>query len=603
MHEEVIREALLPGMTNAEIARTFSKIAEILAIQGENPFRIRAYERAAVTISGLPQDLTEIVHRGDSDAIRNIPGIGEDLAEKIEELERTGKLAFFEGLKKKVPPGLLGVMDVEGMGPKRTKFVWKEFRVRSIADLERLCRSGKLVKVRGWGALSVENILQAIDMRRRVGARMPLGVALPLAETLVSALARTKFYDHIEIAGSIRRRKETIGDIDILATSEHPKRAVESFCALPLVERVIAQGPTKANVLLVSGIEADLRVLEPDVFGAGLYYFTGSKLHNIRTRTMALKRGLTISEYGVFRGTKEHHGKRVACRTEEDVFRALGLPYIPPEIREDTGEVEAALAGDLPTLITENDIRGDLHIHTDFSDGTASLEEMIAAAKRAGHSYVAITDHASVMGMVGGIADSRQPTADSRRLGKMNVGEYVKRVRAAAKKVRGIHVLAGAEVDVLADGSLYLSDEELKQLDWVVGAIHQNFRQSRDVATRRLIRAMENPYLHCIGHPTTRLIGEREGMEFEWDALFAKAKERGIAFELNALWTRLDLDDVRCRAAKHAGVRVCISSDAHNAQPFDFQYGVSQARRGWLEKQDVLNAMSWTNFERWVRRK
>ena len=515
-----------------------------------------------------------------------------------------------------MPRGLLEVLEVEGMGPKRTKFVWEEFGVRTLRDLERLCQSGKLAAVRGWGERSVQNVIRAMEMLRKFGECMPIGKALPLAESLVSQLERSRLCDRVEIAGSIRRRRETIGDVDLLVTSEHSKRVMDIFCALPLVQRVIARGQTKANVLLKAGIEADLRVLSPDVFGAALHYFTGSKQHNVHVRTIAVGKGLTVSEYGVFRGTKEEKGRRVACRTEEDVFHAIGLPYIPPEIREDTGEVEAALAGELPRLIEERDIRGDLHCHSDFSDGTATMVEMIAAAKRAGLEYVAITDHASVMGMVRGLktqhAECRtknpspplSPSPDGRGSTRGRGGtlsEYIKRVRAAARKVRGIHVLAGAEVDILADGSLYLSDGELKQLDWVVGSIHLNFKQSKEQATARLLKAMQNPYLHCIGHPTTRLIGERGGIEFDWDVLFRRARERWIAFELNASWMRLDLDDVRCRQARAAGVKLCINSDAHDPQGFEFRYGISQARRGWIERGDVINALPWPTFERWLR--
>ncbi|MBI4142812.1 PHP domain-containing protein [Candidatus Uhrbacteria bacterium] len=594
-------------MTNADVAHILQRIAEILAIQGENPFRIRAYERAAVTIAGIPQDLAEMYERGGLGALQEIPGIGEDLAQKIVELLKTGKLRWLRELEHKVPKGLLTVMEVEGMGPKRTKFVWEEFGVRSLVGLERLCRSGRLASVRGWGEQSVRNIQQAIDMRKKFGERMPLGVALPLAEQLVRTLERSRLCDRVEIAGSIRRRNETIGDIDLLVTSAQPKRVMDLFCAFPIVARVIAKGSTKANALLTSGIEADLRVLEPEVFGAGLHYFTGSKQHNVHVRTIAMQHGRTVSEYGVFTGTKEHKGRRIACRTEEDVFRAIGLPYIPPEIREDTGEIEAALAGQLPALIGADDLRGDLHAHSDFSDGTASMEEMIAAAKRAGLTYIAITDHASVMGMVKGIKVSRFSPPPNRggarggagALNRSNIGAYVKRVRAAAAKVGGIHVLAGAEVDILADGSLYLPDAVLKQLDWVIGSMHQNFKQSREVATARLLKAMENPFLHCIGHPTTRLIGKRAGMELDWESLFHRAHERGIAFELNASWMRLDLDDVRCRQAKAARVKMCINSDAHATQEFDLRYGIAQARRGWLERSDVVNALPWIKFERW----
>ncbi|MFH1098951.1 MAG: PHP domain-containing protein [Candidatus Uhrbacteria bacterium] len=598
------------AITNAEIAEAFSRIAALLEIDQANLFRIRAYERAAEVIAHFLEPLADIVAADGDRALREIPGIGDDLAAKIVELVTTGKLAFLKQLERRVPVGLLDVTAVEGMGPKRTAFVWRKFRVRSLADLDRLCRSGKLGHVHGWGERSVANILNAIGMLREFDARMPIGRALPLAESLAQSIERSGFCDRVEIAGSIRRRKETIGDIDLLATSAHSKRVIDVFCGLPLIRRVIARGETKANVLLKTGIEADLRVLDPEAFGAGLYYFTGSKQHNIHTRTIAMQKGLTISEYGVFRGTKEKKGKLVACRTEEDVFRAIGLPYIPPEIREDTGEIEAALAGRLPKLITSRDVCGDLHIHSDFSDGHMAMEEVIAMAKSAGYQYIAIADHASPMGMVRGLKSTKFSTYGGSAAGGQvpnskaggTVAEYMKRVRAAAKKVRGIHVLAGAEVDILADGRLYLPDDALKELDWVVGAIHQNFKQTEAQATRRIFRAMNNPYVRCIAHPTTRMIGARAEMNFDWDAMFREAHARGIAFELNAAWQRLDLDDVRCRWAKERGVSVCINSDAHTPDGFDLRFGIGQARRGWLERCDIVNALPWEKFKRlWLR--
>lgn len=582
-------------MTNAEIALALRSIAELLAIRGENPFRIRAYERAAMFLEGFPQDLEDVYHAGGTNALAELPGIGKDLAEKIGELVDTGKLQFLRDLERRVPKGLRAVMAVEGMGPKRTQFVWEEFQVRNLRDLERLVRSGRLSRVRGWGTQSVQNIARAIETHRAFGKRLPIGKARPIAEALLRHLERSQLCDTVTIAGSLRRWKETIGDIDLLATSAHPERVMEFFCGLPFVARVIARGPTKANVLLRVGIEADLRVVDPDVFGAALHYFTGSKAHNIHVRTIAVAKGLTISEYGVFRGTKAHKGKRIACRTEEDVFRTVGLPYIPPELREDIGEVELAEQHRLPALLEAADLHGDLHLHSDFSDGSGSMEEMIAAAKRAGRSYIALTDHASVMGMVRGLK-TRSPQQ------RGNVAAYVRRVRAAAAKVSGIQVLVGAEVDILPDGRLYLSDAELRQLDWVIGSVHQSFKQTPAQATQRLLRAMDHPALRCIGHPSTRLIGGRGELALDWDAVFRRAAERDIALELNASWVRLDLDDVRCRRAQSMGVRVCVNSDAHHPQEFDVTYGVHQARRGWLTRADVLNALPWSKLQQWLRR-
>ncbi|MFH1430020.1 MAG: PHP domain-containing protein, partial [Candidatus Uhrbacteria bacterium] len=482
-------------------------------------------------------------------------------------------------------------LEVEGMGPKRTRFVWKAFGVRSVRDLKRLVRSGALAEVPGWGSRSVENLALAIAMHERMGERMPIGLALPLAERIAEALRSSGLCAKVEIAGSLRRRRETIGDLDFLVTSRQPMKVMEFFCALPEVQRVIARGRTKANVLLRSGIEADLRVLQPELFGAGLHYFTGSKAHNVHTRKMAIAHGLTISEYGVYRGTKTKKGRLIACRTERDVFNAIGLPYIPPELREDSGEVEAAQHNTLPKLIETKHLHGDLHLHSDYSDGTLTMEEVIAEARRAGLQYIALTDHASTMGMVRGMK-----TARSGKRGM--VASYVKRVRAAAGKVRGIHVLAGAEVDILADGSLYLSDTELALLDWVVASVHSSFKQESAVATKRIIRAMEHPAVRVIGHPSGRLLGQRDGMILDWEAIMDAAVRTGTALELTASWHRLDLDDVHCRMARDHGARICINSDAHDLGEFEFRYGVAQARRGWIEPKDVVNAATWVQFQR-----
>ncbi len=583
--------------TNIDIARAFGKIAEILEIQGENKFRVRAYEKAAQSIGGMARDVGEIYaegavlngKEGGLKALNDIPGIGEDLALKIEEMLKTGHIEALIKLSEKIPDGVLDIMSVEGMGPKKTKLVWKKFGVKSIKDLEELCRSGRLDKLAGWGEKSVANILHGIEIMRQFSGRLPLPVAMNIAESIVAILKKSGLCVNIEIAGSLRRMKETIGDIDILVTSEKPDEVIKLFTTMSIVKEVMAksEGSGRTTVLLKDGLEADLRVLDPKIFGAGLYYFTGSKQHHVATRTMAVKKGITISEYGAFKGTKEHKGKLIAARTEEDVFHAIGLPYIPPEIREASGEIEAALAGKLPKLIEEKDLRGDLHLHSNFSDGVDSMIEMAEAAKKYGFEYIAITDHASVMGMVRGIKEN-------------NIDEYLKKIEEARKHVPGLHILSGAEVDIEEDGTLYAPDNILKKLDWVVASVHSHFKQSQAQMTKRLLKAIENPYVKVIAHPFTRKVGERPPIEFNFTEVAKHAKKFGVALEINASISRLDLPDVYIRQAKEIGTTLVIDSDSHSKDGFNFRFGVAQARRGWCEKRDVLNTMNWEEFKKFL---
>jgi DNA polymerase (family X) len=574
-------------MTNADIAAAFGLIAKILDLKGENPFRVRAYQRAEMTIGGLSQDLRDLYEAKGVEGLREIPGIGEDLSLKIEEMVTTGKLEYLAKMQKEVPAGLFEIMQVPGMGPKKTKFVWETFKVTDIAKLEALAKSGKLDDLKGWGEKSVANILKGIETKKSLGSRMAINIAWELADSLVETLKRTKLCQQLEIAGSLRRRKETIGDIDILATSKHPEKVMDSLCAAPQVKDVIGRGETKVSVLLTNGIQADLRVVPDDVFGAALHYFTGSKEHNVHVRSLAQKRGVTISEYGAHEGTPENKGKLVASRTEEDIFAAVGLPYIPPELREDRGEVDAAAKGALPDLIEEKDLRGDLHLHSSFSDGSDTMLEMAKAAEKRGFEYLAITDHASSMGMVKGIKEE-------------NIDEYVAAIKAVRKKVPGIRILAGAEVDIEGDGSLYLSDKSLAKLDWVVASIHGKFNQDRKEMTARLLRAIEHPSVTLLGHPTARLLLQRPGIDFDVESVFAAAKKHGVALELNASAYRLDLNDVLCKKAKDMGIRLCIDSDAHKALEFDYRFGIAQARRGWLTKEDVVNCLPLKKFEAYL---
>ncbi len=577
-------------MTNAEIASIFERIGKILTLKDENPFRIRAYDRAALTILSLSEDLSSIYKEKGTEGLMDIPGIGEDLAAKIEELVTTGKLQYLEKMQKEVPAGLFDIMQIQGMGPKKTHFVWKEYKVETVADLKKLMESGKLEGVKNWGEKSIQNVLLGIQSMQSHGSRVALPVALKVAQNIVMELKATGLCSNIEIAGSVRRRKESIGDIDILVSSKKPEKVMDVFCAYALVERVLGKGETKSSVQLSSGLNADLRVVDEEVFGAALHYFTGSKEHNVAVRSLGIKKGMTINEYGVHKGTAEKKGKLLASRTEEDVYKAVGLAYVPPVLREDRGEVQLAMKGDLPVLIEEKDIRGDLHMHSNFSDGSATMTEMAKSAAAQGHEYIAITDHASPMGMVAGIK-------------KDNIKEYLKLIDKARNAVPDIRIFAGTEVDILDDGSLYLDDKVLAQLDWVVASVHGNFKMSREDMTDRLLRAIENPHVRMIAHPMARKLLKRDPIDFDIDTVFRAAAKHGVALEVSASVDRLDLNDVLCKRAKDLGVKMLINADAHNPGELDYTYGISQAQRGWLTKEDVLNTLPLKNFESYVQKK
>ncbi|MEK7481609.1 MAG: DNA polymerase/3'-5' exonuclease PolX [Patescibacteria group bacterium] len=571
-------------MLNQEIARIFYNIADILEIQNADPFRVRAYRQAATVIEGLIEEAAAMYKENGLKGLMDIPGVGKELALKIEKLVRRGRLDFYTKLRKEVPAGLLEIMELEGMGPKKTQFVWKKFHVKTVRDLEKLCRGDALIEQPGWGQKTADNILRAIQLHREYGERKPIGVVYASALAMVEALKKSGYANAVEIAGSLRRMREDIGDIDILATSKKPEKLIELFANHSEVKTVLAKGPTKCMVVLKNGIDADLRVVEPDEFGAGLFYFTGSKQFNVRTREIAIRKGLTINEYGIFRGTAERRGTRVAARTEASVFRAIGLPFIPPELREDRGEIDAALERRLPSPIIREDIKGDLHVHTSWSgDGHNTPLEIIRAAKTQGLKYIAITDHASPLGMLKGIKSH-------------NVKKYIADIRAAAAKVSGIRVLAGAEVDILPDGRVYLPDAVLKQLDWVVASVHTAFKQPRERMTERVIRAIQNPYVSAIGHLTARILGRREPTAVDVAEVIKAAKAHGTALEINVSWYRLDLNDLHCRMAKEAGVPLVISTDSHDVDNFDFTFGIGTARRGWVEARDVLNTLPFEKF-------
>jgi DNA polymerase (family 10) len=561
-------------MKNQEIAKVFNDIADLLEIKGENPFRIRAYRRAAQNIEGLSKDVSEI----SKDELLKIPGIGQDLAGKTEEYVKTGRLQFYEDLKKEIPEGLSTLLSVPSLGPKTAKLFFEKLKVKDLETLERLAKDHKLIGLPGIKEKTEENILKGIEMLKRGVERKPLGKVRPIADDIVKHLKQKAHVKHLSIAGSIRRWKDTIKDIDILATSEDPRQVMSVFVHLPHVKDVLMQGPTKSSVIIHEGLQVDLRVVEEESFGAALAYFTGSKAHNIRLREMAVKSGLKINEYGIFR---EKDDKRLGGKEEIDVYRILGLPYIPPEMREDTGEIEAALKGNLPKLIELKDIKGDLHVHSKWSDGSHDFEELIKEAKKRGYEYIAITDHSK------GLAIARGLTSEK-------LLDEKKKIDALNKKLKGFRLLAGVEVDIRSDGQLDLPDDVLNKMDIVVASIHSGFKQRREQLTKRLGSAMKNPYVSVIAHPTGRLIGERDSYDIDINEFLKTAKETGTAIEINAHPLRLDLNDLHARMAKEMGIPLVINTDTHIISHFDYMaYGVYIARRGWLEKGDILNTLGY----------
>jgi len=556
-------------MRNLEIATLFSRIADLLEIQGANPFRVRAYRRAADNLESLTDNIESILSRG---ATREIPGIGEDLAAKIAEYVSTGKIKFFEELKKEVPLGLLEIVAIPSVGPKTAKKIYDRFHVKDVDHLEKLAKSGKLLAVPGFKQKSIDNIIHGIEVVRRHQGTHLLGRAMPVAVEICKLLERHA--ERITYGGSLRRMKEVVHDVDILAASSHPESTMAAFLAMPLVVDVLAQGPTKCSVRLQDDLQVDLRVIEPKSWGAALHYFTGSKAHNIRMRERAIKMGFKLNEYGLF----DSDDAWVSGTEESDVFETLGLPFIPPVLREDLGELEAAERGRLPQLIQVVDIAGDLHMHTTWTDGKYSCEEMVEAARKRGLKYVAITDHSKSLGVAGGLSDE-------------DLLRHTDEVRALDAKYTDIRVLAGTEVDIRKDGSLDYSDELLAKLDYVVASVHGGFGMDRETMTARVVKAIQNPYVRAIGHPTGRLLGDRDAYDLDFDVVMREAALTRTCLEVNANYHRLDLNDVLCRKARELDVHVVINTDSHDYEGFEnLPYGVATAQRGWIEKDRVLNA-------------
>jgi DNA polymerase (family 10) len=555
---------------NAEIAAVFDEIADQLEIGGANPFRVRAYRNAARTLGTLGEDARTLLERGDD--LTRLPGIGKDLAAKIAEIVSTGHCSLLDRLRGEMPPAVTELLQVPGLGPKRVKALYHDLDVQSAAQLLSAAREGRIRALHGFGEKTERRILEAVEAHAGKNRRFRLALAAQYADALVAFLQAVPGVAEVTVAGSYRRMRETVGDLDILVTAAADSGVMRRFTGYDEVAEVLSAGSTRASVVLKSGIQVDLRVVDEDCHGAALQYFTGSRAHNIALRRIAQARGLKINEYGVFRGDR-----RIAGGDEASVYASVGLPWIPPELREDRGEIDAARAGTLPELVTLDDLRGDLHAHTRASDGRDSLRDMALAARAIGLQYLAITEHSRHLGIAHGL--------DPERLARQC--DEIDRLNA---ELHGITLLKGIEVDILEDGSLDLPGEALAKLDLVIGAVHGHFHLARTKQTARILRAMDHPCFSLLAHPSGRLIGEREPCDLDMPRIIRHARERGCFLELNAQPERLDLVDSHCLMAKQEGVLVSINSDAHGTGDFaNLKYGIGQARRGWLAKEDVLN--------------
>jgi len=551
---------------NAEIAAMFDQTADLLEIKGDNPFRVRAYRRAARTVEGLPQSVRAML-AAEAD-LSELPGIGEDLAGKIADIVKSGHFPVLDQLKKKLPGELGEMAALPGLGPKRIKLLYSKLKIRTLADLRRAIESGRIRKLRGFGEVTEKKLAEALKKPVET-KRFKLATAEAEAEAL-SAYLRDG--GRVVVAGSYRRRRDTVGDLDVLVTAKHGAAVGDKLVAYENVADVLAHGPTRATVILRSGLQVDLRAVPEKSYGAALLYFTGSKAHNIALRNIANQHKWKLNEYGLFSGKR-----RIAGETEEEIYQKLGLAYVPPEMREDRGEVALAATGKLPKLVTVADIRGDLHVHSDWTDGTAPIEEMASAGVARGYEYMALTDHSRRQTMSHGL-DSNRVIRQIREIDRINA------------KLQGLTILKGIEVDILKDGSLDLPDATLAKLDVVIASVHSFFDLPRDAQTDRVVRAMQNPYVSVIGHPTGRLIGEREPYAIDMDRLTSAARDLGCCLEINGQPDRLDLNDIHAHMAKSKGVKFAVSTDAHTVNSFDYiRFGIDQARRAWLTADDVIN--------------
>jgi len=570
-------------VTNDEIAESFERCAALLEIEGANAFRVRAYRTAARTLRNLTQSAASLLRAGED--LSELPGIGKDLAGKIRELAETGHLSLLAELEGRMPGELAQLVALPGLGPKRVKALHDRLKIGSVEDLRRAAAAGRLCRLPGFGRKTEEKILHAIARRQAIGQRIKLATAEQVAAPLLDHLKAVPGVKEAVIAGSFRRRQETVGDLDILVTCSRSAPVMQRFTGYEDVAEVVSQGTTRATVRLRSGLQVDLRVVPRTGYGAALHYFTGSKAHNIAVRAIAVKKGLKLNEYGLFKGAR-----RVAGKTEAEVFKHLGLPYIEPELRQDRGEIAAARTKRLPQLVTLADIRGDLHCHTDATDGRNTLREMAEAAKARGYAYLAISDHTRHRTVAHGLTAKR-------------LAHQIEQIDRLNEKLEGIRILKASEVDILEDGRLDLPDSILERLDLTVCAVHFKFNLTADRQTERVLRAMDNRHFNILAHPTGRLLGQREAYPFDMERVLHGALERGCYLEVNGQPERLDLTDVHCRMAKEMGLKVAISTDAHTTSTLDYmRYGLDAARRGWLEPDDVLNTRGWGDLKKLLKR-
>jgi DNA polymerase (family X) len=568
-------------LKNKELSGLFTEIAELLELDNENIFKIRAYLRASQIIASLPDPVEELAAKG---KLEEIPGIGKGIAEKINEFLADGKIIYLEELKKKFPQGLLDIMSVPGMGPKKARALFDKLKINGLGALEKAAGAGKIRALPGFGAKTEENILKGITQKKQYGGRILLNEALGISRELTAELKKNKDVIQASHAGSLRRYKETIGDIDLLCSVKPgaEETVIEYFTKLPAVTRVLAKGGTKASVVNDSGIQVDLRVVENESFGAALQYFTGSKEHNVALRGFARDKGLTINEYGVYKLSNKK--KALAGKTEEDVYASLGLPYIEPTLREDRGEIDAALKGKLPKVVRLKDIKGDTHVHSKYSDGSDTIAELADRARAAGLEWIVVTDHSQSLKIARGL--------DLRTLRK-KIGE----IKKLNSKLSGFRIFCGTEADILGDGSIDYPDDVLEELDFVIASIHSGFKQSEEQITSRILSALENKHVDCIGHLTGRLLNEREPYAVNIEKVLEAARKHGKLLEINANPERLDLYDIYCRKAKEMGIKLVIGTDSHSAAQFaHMELGVAVAQRGWLEKQDVANTLAADEF-------
>lgn len=572
-------------MQNAAIAALFDEYADLLELQGANPFRVRAYRTASRTIADCSDSIAELSLKPDYD-LTQLPGIGKDLAEKIETVATTGKLPQLEELRSQFSPDLVRMLRIPGLGPKKVAALMEHLEIKTLADLQAACDSGQVAKIKGFGKKTEQTILEGLKQLEQTGHRVLLSAAKAAADEIVADLTEAPGVSRVETAGSCRRRKETCGDLDVLAVAEDATAIMDRLSSHQSVQKVLARGETKQTVILAGGLQLDLRVVPEESYGAALQYFTGSKEHNIVMRRRAQERGLKLNEWGIFRGEES-----VAGRTEEDVYAAVDLPWIPPELRENRGEFELAELNKLPKLIELDDIQGDLHMHTTATDGTASIREMAEAAKARGLKYIAITDHSKRVSMAKGL--------DATRL-----RAHWKEIVTVREQMKGIEILCGIECDILEDASMDLDDDVLSEADFVIAVLHYGLKQPREQIQKRLLNAIRNPNVDLIGHPSGRMIGHRPGADINYPEIFQAAADHGVMMEINANPVRLDLDDIQAAAAKSHGILIVINTDSHATNGFDLlEYGVYQARRAGLTKADVANTRSAKEFRKLIDRK